>query len=266
MSLEIIPIANQKGGVGKTTTAINLATAMAAVGKKVLLIDLDPQGNASTGLGLDRAERIKTMYEVLQKEKKIDEVVMSTTIPSLDLIPATVDLSGVEIELMADDDRAFRLRDAIKQSHANQTYNYIIIDCPPSLSVLTLNALVAATSVLIPLQCEFFALEGLSLLLSTIEEIKKSFNPELEIYGILLTMFDRRNNLSEQVEADVRSHLGKKVFDTVIPRNIRVSEAPSYGKPSLLYDASCPGSQAYIRLASEILKRESKIRVQERED
>lgn len=257
MSANIIAIANQKGGVGKTTTAINLATAMAAVGKRVLVIDLDPQGNASTGLGVERAQRKVTMYEVMRGEQTLDAATMATPIPGLDLVPATVDLSGAEIELMGKDDRTFRLRDALDRSGARDAYAFVIVDCPPSLSLLTLNALVAATSVLVPLQCEFFALEGLSLLLSTIEQIKTSFNPGLEIHGVLLTMFDKRNNLSEQVADDVRNYLGAKVFETIIPRNVRVSEAPSHGKPSLLYDSNCPGSQAYIRLASEMLKRDT---------
>lgn len=258
MSANIIAITNQKGGVGKTTTAINLATAMAAVGKKVLLIDLDPQGNATTGVGIERDQRKITMYEVMRGEALIDAAALPTAIPGLSLVPATVDLSGAEIELMEEKDRTFRLKDALDRSRSREHYDFIIIDCPPSLSLLTLNALVAATSVLVPLQCEFFALEGLSLLLSTIEQIKASYNPELEIHGILLTMFDRRNNLSEQVAADVRNYLGDKVFETIIPRNVRVSEAPSYGQPSLLYDSSCPGSQAYIRLAAEMLKRETR--------
>jgi chromosome partitioning protein len=258
MSAKIIAIANQKGGVGKTTTAINLATAMAAVGKKVLVVDLDPQGNASTGLGVEREQRQTTMYEVILGEAKLDDAAVPTAIPGLELVPATVDLSGAEAELMEADDRTFRLKDAIEASAVRAKYDFIIVDCPPSLSLLTLNALVAATSVLVPLQCEFFALEGLSLLLSTIEQIKTSYNPGLEIHGILLTMFDRRNNLSGQVAADVRNYLGDKVFETMIPRNVRVSEAPSHGLPSLLYDSSCPGSQAYIRLASEMLKRETK--------
>lgn len=256
MTCKIIAVANQKGGVGKTTTAINLATAMAAVGKKVLVIDMDPQGNASTGLGIEREQRKTTMYEVILNEASLDEAIMDTKIPGLDLITSTVDLSGAEVELMEQKDRTFRLKDAMEEAGLAERYDFIIIDCPPSLSILTLNSLVAATSVLVPLQCEFFALEGLSLLLRTIERIKINFNPDLEIHGILLTMFDKRNNLSGQVAEDVRNYLGSKVFETMIPRNVRVSEAPSHGKPSLLYDYNCPGSQAYIRLASELLKKE----------
>ncbi len=255
MPCKLIAIANQKGGVGKTTTAINLATAIAAVRKKVLVIDLDPQGNASTGFGIEPVDRVVTIYDVISGDSTLDEAILGTEIPGLEVVSATVDLSGAEVELIDFEDRMFQLRKAISKSKALQEYNFIIIDCPPSLSLLTLNALVAATSVLVPLQCEFFALEGLSLLLKTIERVKVNFNPGLEIHGIVLTMFDTRNNLSGQVADDVRNYLGSKVFDTMIPRNVRMSEAPSHGKPSLLYDFNCAGSQAYIKLASELLKK-----------
>lgn len=255
MPCKVIAIANQKGGVGKTTTTVNLATAIAAVGEKVMVIDLDPQGNASTGFGIEQKARSPTIYEVILGETGLNKAILATQIPDLDIVSATVDLSGAEVELIDFEDRTFQLRKAISKSKALQKYDFIIIDCPPSLSLLTLNALVAATSVLVPLQCEFFALEGLSLLLKTIERVKVNFNPGLEIHGIVLTMFDTRNNLSSQVADDVRNYLGSKVFDTMIPRNVRMSEAPSHGKPSLLYDFNCAGSQAYIRLASELLKK-----------
>ena len=254
----VIAIANQKGGVGKTTTAINLATALAAAGKTILLLDFDPQGNASTGLGIDRRDRKITSYHVLLGQNDIDAAILPTRVPKLDIVPATVDLSAAEIELLADADRNFRLRRAL--GHIGRHYDSVLIDCPPSLGVLTVNALAAAHAVLVPLQCEFFALEGLSLLLRTIEKIRRGLNPVLQMQGIVLTMYDRRNNLSEQVATDVRSFMGDRVFDTVIPRNVRVSEAPSHGQPVLLYDIRSAGARAYAHLASEILQRERKLR------
>ena len=252
-------IANQKGGVGKTTTAINLSTALAAVGERVLLIDLDPQGNASTGLGISAADRGVTTYDVLAGEYRLEAAVAQTDIPSLSLAPEGVDLAGAEIELIDADRRHFRLADAIEEyceSEAGAGITYILIDCPPSLSLLTINALAAADAVVIPLQCEFFALEGLSQIMRTIETVRTRINPNIELQGVVLTMHDRRNNLTNQVEDDVRAHLQDKVYRTVIPRNVRISEAPSHGKPALLYDLKCPGSQAYIQLASEVIQRE----------
>ncbi len=250
----IFAIANQKGGVGKTTTTINLATALAAVGCRVLIVDLDPQGNASTGLGIDRAQRELSSYDVLAGSATIEEASAPSRIPGLDIVPSTMDLSGAELELVDIERRSYRLRDAMEGEVSK--YQYVLIDCPPSLGLLTLNALTAAQSVLVPLQCEFFALEGLSQLLSTIERVSAAFNPILDIQGIVLTMFDKRNNLSGQVADDVREYLGDKVYDTVIPRNVRISEAPSHGKPALLYDHQCAGSRAYIQLAGEVLRRE----------
>lgn len=252
---EIIAIANQKGGVGKTTTAINLATALAAIKKDVLIIDMDPQGNASTGLGRERNERDCSSYEVIMGEVSLAEAIVDTIVPGLHLVPSTIDLTGAELELVHQEQRTFRLRRAFRDP-VLENYDYVLIDCPPSLNLLTLNTLAASHSVIVPLQCEFFALEGLSLLLQTIETVKTNFNPSLEMGGVILTMYDKRNNLTEQVAIDVRNYLGDVVFNTVIPRNVRVSEAPSHGKPVLLYDLKCPGSQAYLELASELLKRQ----------
>jgi chromosome partitioning protein len=250
----VVAIANQKGGVGKTTTAINLGTALAACGKTILLIDIDPQGNASTGLGIQNSARDVTTYDVLLGEAKLGEAVIRTQIPGFDLVPSVVDLSAAEVELVERPRREHRLKDAL--GGADRHYDYVLIDCPPSLGLLTVNALVAARSVLVPLQCEFFALEGLSLLLRTIDRVRRSFNPRLEVQGVLLTMFDRRNTLAQQVATDVRSFLGRRVYDTVIPRNVRVSEAPSHGLPVLLYDFRCAGAQAYVQLAGEVLRQE----------
>ncbi|HEX2762758.1 MAG TPA: ParA family protein [Allosphingosinicella sp.] len=249
-----IAVANQKGGVGKTTTAINLATALAATGSRVLLVDLDPQGNASTGLGIGQALRARSSYDLLTGGATLDESVVATKIPRLDIVPATVDLSGAEIELVDYEERTHRLDKALEVGTPSR-WDVCLIDCPPSLGLLTINALVAAQTILVPLQAEFFALEGLSQLLQTIERIRARFNPELSILGVALTMYDRRNNLSAQVADDVRACLGKVVFDTVIPRNVRLSEAPSHGVPALIYDHRCPGSQAYMALARELIGR-----------
>ena len=250
----IVAVANQKGGVGKTTTAINLGTALAAVGKTVLVVDLDPQGNASTGFGIQSAARQHTSYQVVLGDTPVAMATVSSQVPGLRVVPASVDLSAAELELADLPRREFRLRAALEPVLGR--YDYVLIDCPPALGLLTLNAFVAADSVLVPLQCEFYALEGLSHLLRTVELVKRSFNPTLEIQGVVLTMFDKRNNLCDMVASDVRQHLGDKVYRTVIPRNVRVSEAPSHGKPVLLYDHKCPGAQAYIHLAGEVLRRD----------
>ncbi|VEJ44594.1 ParA family protein [Bartonella vinsonii] len=253
----IIAIANQKGGVGKTTTAINLATALAAIGENVLIMDVDPQGNASTGLGIDRNSRPLSSYDVLVSGISVIQAALKTAVPNLHIVPSTLDLLGVEMEIASSQDRIQRLRKALcDDPKMEKKFSYILIDCPPSLNLLTLNAMGAADSVLVPMQCEFLALEGLSQLLETVKQVRSVLNPSLEIQGIVLTMYDGRNNLSNQVVEDVRSFMGDKVYRTVIPRNVRVSEAPSFGKPVLLYDLTCAGSQAYLRLASEVIQRE----------
>ncbi len=258
----VLALANQKGGVGKTTTAINLGTALAAIGEEVLIVDLDPQGNASTGLGIDRRDRTISTYDIMLGEAGLAEAAVPTAVPRVSVAPSTLDLLGVELEIANAPDRTFRLRNALADvtSSRFRNYSYVLVDCPPSLNLLTINAMAAAHSILVPLQCEFFALEGLSQLLRTVDQVKQSLNPELSIHGIVLTMFDSRNNLSNQVVADVRAHMGDAVYQTIIPRNVRVSEAPSYGKPVLLYDFKCSGSQAYLKLAAEIIQRERTLR------
>ncbi len=262
-ALRVLVLANQKGGVGKTTTAINLGTALAAINEHVLIVDLDPQGNASTGLGIDRKNRSISTYHVMMGEASLAEAVLETSVPRLAVAPSTLDLLGVELEIASHKDRTFKLREAVRAFAAAQPakggYTYILVDCPPSLNLLTINALAAAHAVVVPLQCEFFALEGLSQLLSTVEQVKATLNPALEIHGVVLTMFDARNNLANQVVADVRGFLGDKVYETVIPRNVRISEAPSHGKPALIYDLKCSGSQAYLKLASEVIRRERRL-------
>lgn len=252
----ILAIANQKGGVGKTTTTVNLATAMCAVGKRVLLVDLDAQGNATTGLGIKRADIRKSTYDLLFGEASARDIAVETKVPGLYVVPSSIHLSGAEIELVGADNREYRLRDSLR---VPLPYDYVLIDCPPSLNLLTLNAMVATDSIVVPLQCEFFALEGLSHLVKTIERVRKNYNPKLEIHGVVLTMFDQRNNLSGMVASDVRKHFGDKVYETIIPRNVRVSEAPSFGLPAIVYDMRCPGAQAYIHLAREVLKRERAV-------
>ena len=260
----VLALANQKGGVGKTTTAINLGTALAAIGEQVLIIDLDPQGNASTGLGIDRKSRRFSTYDVLIGQAGLREAIHETAVPRLHIVPSTMDLSGFELEFAQERDRAYRLRNALASLDpapaAGVTYSYVLVDCPPSLNLVTVNAMAAADAILVPLQCEFFALEGLSQLLKTVEQVRATLNPDLTIHGVVLTMYDARNNLAGQVVADVRQFMGEKVYETVIPRNVRVSEAPSYGKPVLLYDLKCLGSQAYLRLAFEIIQREKSLR------
>src|ERR1700693_3464880 len=259
----VLAIANQKGGVGKTTTAINLGTALAAIGEHVLVVDLDPQATASTGLAIDRKSRRTSTYDVLTGKASMREAVLPTAVPQLMIAPSTMDLSGLELEIGQTRDRAFRLRNALGElNKGTRTYDftYVLVDCPPSLNLLTVNAMAAADSILVPLQCEFFALEGLSQLLKTVEQVKNTLNPTLSIHGIVLTMYDSRNNLANQVVADVRQFMGRKVYDTVIPRNVRISEAPSYGKPVLVYDLKCVGSEAYLRLATEIIQREKELK------
>lgn len=255
----IIALCNQKGGVGKTTTTINLGTALAAVGERVLIIDLDPQGNASTGLGIETHRRDISTFDLLAGEATLGEAVLETAVPRLYIVPATVDLSSLEMQISTAKDRATRLRTALAGLSSlsdDDAFSYVLIDCPPSLNLLTVNAMAGADAVLVPLQCEFFALEGLSQLLRTVEQVKGTLNPALTLHGVVLTMYDARNNLSEQVVADVRRVMGDKVYETIIPRNVRVSEAPSFGKPVLLYDLKCVGSQAYLKLASEVIQRE----------
>jgi chromosome partitioning protein len=254
---KFLSVANQKGGVGKTTTAVNLATALAAVGKRVLLIDLDPQGNASTGLGVRRSAIRKSAYDLFFDQADPVEIAQATRVPRLSVVPSSVHLSGAEIELVSSTRREYRLREALRKP---LPYDYVIIDCPPSLSMMTLNALVAVDSVVVPLQCEFYALEGLTQLMKTIERVRTHFNKELALQGVVLTMYDRRNNLSMMVEKDVRGHFGDQVYTTVIPRNVRLSEAPSFGLPAIVYDMKCAGSRAYIALAKEILKQEAGLK------
>jgi chromosome partitioning protein len=264
---KIIAIANQKGGVGKTTTAINLGTALAAIGQKVVIIDLDPQGNASTGLGVSKADRIKTSYDVIVGEERLQDALVQTSVPGLQIAPSDVELSGAELELANAPRRSYRLRAAIEHYYRDLTSrsegcDYILIDCPPSLNLLTVNSMAASNSILVPLQCEFFALEGLTQLMRTVDLVRNHLNPTLEIQGIVLTMYDTRNSLSSEVAADVRAHFGDKVYTTMIPRNVRVSEAPSVGKPVLLYDLKCAGSQAYVGLAKEVVQQERKAKQQ----
>jgi chromosome partitioning protein len=261
----ILALANQKGGVGKTTTAINLGTALAAIGERVLIIDLDPQGNASTGLGIEQSARKVSTYDVLADGAPLETAILETAVPGMAIAPSTLDLLGLELEIATDRERTFRLRKAISALHTSQITNsvdaftYILIDCPPSLNLITINAMAAADAVVVPLQCEFFALEGLGQLLKMVDQVRQALNPNLLIHGVVLTMFDSRNNLCSQVVADVRSFMGAKVYDTIIPRNVRVSEAPSYGKPVLLYDFKSTGAQAYLRLASEVIQRERSL-------
>ena len=258
----VLSIANQKGGVGKTTTAINLGTALAAIGERVLVVDLDPQGNASTGLGIDRSQRPVSTYDVLMDGLALGDVARQTAIPRLWIAPSTLDLLGVELEISGLDDRAYRLRNALAAAGdaEGSGFTYVLVDCPPSLNLLTINALAASHAVLVPLQCEFFALEGLTQILTTIERVRQGLNTGLTVHGIVLTMYDGRNKLATQVVDDVRTHMGDTVYTTIIPRNVRVSEAPSHGKPAILYDLHCAGSQAYLRLASEIINRERDLR------
>lgn len=261
----VLAMANQKGGVGKTTTAINLGTALAAIGERVLIVDLDPQGNASTGLGIDRRSRTISTFDLLIGERTLGEIMVSTAVPRLYVAPSTMDLLGVELEIASHPDRAKKLRNAMRSASTSSDprtkgITYILIDCPPSLNLVTVNALSAADAVVVPLQCEFFALEGLSQLLRTVDHIRQTTNPSLSIHGIVLTMYDPRNSLAGQVVADVRAHLGDQVYETMIPRNIRISEAPSHGKPVLLYDLRCAGSRAYLSLAAEFIEREEALR------
>ena len=266
--VRVLAISNQKGGVGKTTTAINLGTALAAAGERVLLLDLDPQGNASTGVGVGPEARPLTMYDVMTRQTSVLQAAIATNIPGLSIVPANSDLVSLESDLMADPGRPYKLRDALAAMMAEQTqlagrtrpFNYVLIDCPPSLSLLTLNAMTAANAVLVPIQCEFFALEGMAQLKETVDQIKATLNPKLEIQGVVLTMHDQRTAFSREIADNVRAFFGAKVYQTMIPRNVRVAEAPSHGQPILIYDHACIGSQAYIQLASEVIAREKQMR------